>query len=245
MTRGAAGDADVSADPPLPQRADGLCFDRNEAVEQLSRLPALRQLIRDAGPYAVAPDPQVEPYAYLLRSIVYQQLHGIAAATIHRRLLELFEGTVPEPHRLLETDAPTLRRAGVSANKAASMHDLARHALAGELPTAEELSELSDLELVRRLTRVRGIGPWTVHMLLLFRLGRPDVLPSGDFGVREGWRLVAGLEQQPSPAQLREVAEAWRPWRSVASWYMWRAVDLAREGRLQSPLSRAPDEPGG
>lgn len=230
--RRSAGDADVGAGAPGPLRADGLTFDRERAVRHVrSTSRSMAALVDAVGGFDVQPDPDLEPYPYLLRSIVYQQLHGSAAASIHRRLLELFGGRVPPPQRLLQVDAATLRTAGLSASKSASVHDLARHALAGELPTHDELPLLGDLEIVRRMTIVRGIGPWTVHMLLLFRLGRPDVLPTGDFGVREGWRLLRGLEQQPSPAELRAATEAWRPYRSVGSWYMWRAVDLYREGR--------------
>lgn len=229
----AAADSDVSSEPPAPLRQDGLTYDRDVAVRHLRAAdPRLDELVGLAGPFTVEPDPDLEPYPYLLRSIVYQQLNGTAAASIHRRVLELFGGKVPEPRALLETHAATLRTAGVSAGKAASMHDLARHALAGELPTHDELPTMSDLEIVRRMTVVRGIGPWTVHMLLLFRLGRPDVLPTGDFGVREGFGVLHGLERQPSPGELREATDAWRPYRSVGSWYMWRAVDLHREGRL-------------
>jgi 3-methyladenine DNA glycosylase/8-oxoguanine DNA glycosylase len=225
-------DLDVSADPPAKLRRDGLTFDRRKAITHLREVsPELDALIEAAGPYRVEPDPDVEPFAYLLRSIVFQQLNGTAARTIHGRVLDLFGGRVPTPQELLDTDAATLRTAGLSANKSASAHDLARHALAGELPTHDELYRMSDLEIVRHMTVVRGIGPWTVHMLLLFRLGRPDVLPTGDYGVREGWRLLAGDAKQLTPTQFRAVAEPWRPYRSVASWYLWRAVDLHREGR--------------
>lgn len=227
-----AGDLDVSAEPPARPRRDGLTYARRTAIAHLrGASPELDALIEAAGPFTVRPDPDLEPFAYLLRSIVFQQLNGTAARTIHGRVLDLFGGRVPRPQELLDTDAATLRTAGLSANKSASAHDLARHALAGELPTYDELFTMSDLEIVRHMTVVRGIGPWTVHMLLLFRLGRPDVLPTGDFGVREGWRMLVGEERQPTPGELRAIAEPWRPYRSVASWYLWRAVDLHREGR--------------
>lgn len=225
-------DLDVSSEPPAKVRADGLTFDRDAALAHLrATSPELDALIEAAGRYEVDPDPDLEPFAYLLRSIVFQQLNGTAARTIHGRVLDLFGGRVPTPQQLLDTDAETLRTAGLSANKSASARDLARHARAGELPSHDELHAMSDLDIVRRMTIVRGIGPWTVHMLLLFRLGRPDVLPTGDFGVREGFRMLFGLERQPTPTQLRAAAEPWRPYRSVASWYMWRAVDLHRDGR--------------
>ncbi|MCB0879110.1 MAG: DNA-3-methyladenine glycosylase 2 family protein [Thermoleophilia bacterium] len=208
-----------------------MTYDRTAAVEHLRSVdPKLATLIDAAGEFDVRPERVVDPYPYLLRSIVFQQLNGTAAATIHGRVLDLFGGEVPPPEQLLAADVQLLRGAGLSGSKAASVQDLARHAAAGELPTSDEVGTLSDLELVDRLTAVRGIGPWTVHMLLMFRLGRPDVLPTGDFGVREGWRMLHGREAQPTPAQFRDAAEHWRPYRSVASWYMWRCVDLHRSG---------------
>lgn len=235
MSRGRrprAADADVSAEPPSAPRRDGLTYDRRAAVRHLREVDGhLAALLDAAGGFTVRPDADLDPFAYLLRSIVFQQLNGTAATAIHGRVLALFGGRVPEPEELLATDAATLRTAGLSGGKSASAHDLARHAVAGELPTSEELRTSSDLELVERLTIVRGIGDWTVHMLLLFRLGRPDVLPTGDFGVREGYRVLHGTAAQPTPAQLRAAAEQWRPYRSVASWYLWRCVDLHREGR--------------
>lgn len=227
-----AADTDVSADPPAKPRRDGLTFDRRAAMRHLAEADdRLAALIEAAGPFTVRPEGDLDPFAYLLRSIVFQQLNGTAAATIHGRVLDLFGGRVPTPEELLATDAATLRTAGLSGGKSASAHDLARHAASGELPTADELRTASDLELVDRLTVVRGIGPWTVHMLLMFRLGRPDVLPTGDFGVREGYRMLHGHAAQPTPVAFRAATEHWRPYRTVASWYMWRCVDLHREGR--------------
>ncbi|MCW2928920.1 MAG: DNA-3-methyladenine glycosylase [Thermoleophilia bacterium] len=225
-------DIDVSDQLPAKLRADGLTYGRRAARSHLRKADAhLAAVIDAAGAFTVRPDPDLEPYPYLLRSIVYQQLNGTAAATIHGRVLGLFGDRVPTPDELLGTSVDELRSAGLSASKAASMHDLARHAAAGELPTHADLPTMSDLAIVDALTVVRGIGPWTVHMLLMFRLGRPDVLPTGDFGVREGWRMIHGLERQPTPSEFRAATEHWRPYRSVASWYMWRAVDLVREGR--------------
>lgn len=226
-------DLDVASEPPARVRADGLTYSRRKALAHLRDVdPRMSMLVDLAGAFDVRPERDLDPYPYLLRSIVFQQLNGTAAATIHGRLLDLFGGRVPAPQELLDTDASTLRTAGLSGAKSASVHDLARHARDGELPAAGELPTLPDLEIVRRMAVVRGIGPWTVHMLLLFRLGRPDVLPTGDFGVREGWRMLYGHERQPTPTEFRAAAEPWRPYRSVASWYMWRAVDLQRDGRL-------------
>lgn len=219
----------MSADAPASIRADGLTFDKAAAIEHLSIVDRrLADVIDQVGGYDVQPDPNLDPYPYLLRSIVYQQLNGTAAATIHRRVLDLFGGEVPPPELLLDASVDDLRAAGLSGNKTLSVLDLARHAADHALPSQDELPLLSDLEIVDRLTAVRGIGPWTVHMLLMFRLGRPDVLPTGDFGVREGWRLMHGHATQPTPTQFRAETEHWRPYRSVASWYMWRYVDLQR-----------------
>jgi 3-methyladenine DNA glycosylase/8-oxoguanine DNA glycosylase len=229
-----SADLDLGGDqPPRKPRKDGLTYDRRAAVKHLRDVdPDLDRLIGAVGPFTVKPEPNVDPYPYLLRSIVFQQLNGTAAATIHGRVLDLFGGEVPDPQDLLDTDATVLRTAGLSGNKTLAAHDLARHVIDGIVPTSEEVYQLSDVELVDRFTAVRGIGPWTVHMLMMFRLGRPDVLPTGDFGVREGYRLLTGGSEQLTPAHFRVVAEPWRPYRSVASWYMWRAVDLWREGEL-------------
>ncbi|MCW2960014.1 MAG: alkA [Thermoleophilia bacterium] len=234
MTRKApAADADVSSLPPAKVRADGLTYGRAAAIKHLRGVDErMDRLIQLAGPFTVRPEGVLDPFAYLIRSIIFQQLNGKAAGTIHGRVLDLFGGEVPSPEALLGTSVETLRTAGCSGGKAASLHDLARHMLDGEIPSHDELRTLSDLELVTRLTAVRGIGPWTVHMVLMFQLGRPDVLPTGDFGIREGWRLVYGHELQPTPAAFRVATEAWRPYRSVASWYMYRAVDLYRAGQL-------------
>lgn len=229
-----SADADLGGDqPPSKQRADGLTYDRRKAVAHLREVDSDVARVMDAyGPFEIRPEPDLDPYPYLLRTIVFQQLHGAAAGAIHQRVLDLFGGAVPDPQDLLDMDATTLRTAGLSGNKTLAVHDLARHVIDGVVPTSEEVYGLSDIELVDRFTAVRGIGPWTVHMLLMFRLGRPDILPTGDFGVREGFRLMLGEDLQPTPAQLRARTEHWRPYRSVASWYMWRATDLWRAGEL-------------
>lgn len=161
----------------------------------------------------------------LLRSIIYQQLSGKAAATIHGRVEALFDGT-PEPVALLALSDEVLRGAGLSRNKLLALRDLAEKTLDGTVPPLTELEALDDEAIIRRLVRVRGVGRWTVEMLLMFRLRRPDVLPVDDLGVRKGFMLTYGLGELPKPAALRERAEHWRPYRSVASWYMWRAVEI-------------------
>ncbi|MCW2974546.1 MAG: alkA [Thermoleophilia bacterium] len=223
-------DLDVSSAPPAKVSAGGLTYARATALRHLRAAdPALARVIDAAGPFTVRPEPgRFDPYPYLIRTIVYQQLHGKAAATIHRRMLDLFGGEVPTPQQLMASSIEQLRGAGLSGSKAAALIDLAARTAAGVLPTAEEIPTLSDLELVDRMTVVRGIGPWTVHMLLIFGLGRPDVLATGDFAVREGYRIMHGLAKQPTPTEYRASTEHWRPYRSVASWYMYRAVDLHR-----------------
>jgi DNA-3-methyladenine glycosylase II len=222
-------DTDVESTPPKKIRADGLTYSRTAAMQHLrATSPEMDALIAAAGKFDVRPDQDLYPYPYLLRSIVFQQLNGVAAATIHGRVLDLFGGEVPPPEVLAEADVDALRSAGLSAAKAASIQDLARHAAAGELPTHDEVPTLSDLELVDRLTVVRGIGPWTVHMLLMFRLGRPDVLPAGDFGVQTGFRLTYGLRSLPDSKRILAHGECWRPYRTFAAWYLWRAADKAK-----------------
>lgn len=166
----------------------------------------------------------------LARSIIYQQLNGKAAATIFGRMQLAVGGSVTA-RALKQVDDEQLRAAGVSAAKARALKDLAEHALARRLPSAATLQQMSDDEAIERLTIVRGIGPWTVQMLLMFRLGRVDVLPLSDYGVRAGARLVHELDEMPGQAQLAELGEAWRPYRSLASLYLWRVVDSAKEDR--------------
>ncbi len=195
--------------------------------------PALGDLIGAVGPCTQEPHGNA-PNPAQMRSVVYQQLSGKAAGTIYGRVLERFGGLVPEPEALLATPPDDLRACGLSRAKTAALLDLARHARDGELPALDEVHALPDDELVARLTRVRGVGPWTVEMYLMFGLGRTDVLPATDLGVQEGARLVYGGER-PGPADLRALGDRWRPWRTVASWYLWRAVDRAREAAVLRP----------
>ena len=164
----------------------------------------------------------------LARSIIYQQLNGKAAQTIFGRMQQAVGGSVTA-RALKQADDEQLRAAGVSGAKARALKDLAEHALARRLPSAAALQQMPDEEAIERLTIVRGIGPWTVQMLLMFRLGRVDILPLSDYGVRAGARLGHELDDMPSLAQLAQLGEAWRPYRSLASLYLWRAVDSAKE----------------
>ena len=162
----------------------------------------------------------------LAESITYQQLSGKAAATIFGRVRAIYlPKKFPTPADLAATAPERLRAAGLSNAKTAAMIDLARRTTSGELPTLAQLRGLSDDEVVERLTVVRGIGPWTVHMLMIFRLGRPDVLPVADYGVRKGFALTYRKKELPTVDELTKHAEKWRPYRSLASWYMWRALD--------------------
>ncbi len=189
--------------------------------------PALGDVMSRLGPCTLTPH-GMAPYRALVQSVVYQQLSGKAADTILRRVLANFGGEVPEPAALAATPEEVLRGAGLSRAKTAALVDLARHALDGSLPDLEEIGALDDEALVGRLTQVRGVGPWTAQMYMMFGLGRPDILPTTDIGVQEGVRLLHGGDR-PGPAQLLEIGERWRPWRTVASWYMWRAVDQGRD----------------
>jgi DNA-3-methyladenine glycosylase II len=173
------------------------------------------------------PEAVQSPFEALAESIVYQQLTGKAASTILGRVVNLFRPRrFPRPQDLLEAPDALLRKAGLSRNKTAALKDLAAKAIDGTVPPLAKLKQLSDTEIIERLTAVRGVGPWTVEMLLIFRLARPDVLPATDYGVRKGFAKLRGLRELPTPKELLEYGERWRPFRSVASWYLWRALDL-------------------
>jgi 3-methyladenine DNA glycosylase/8-oxoguanine DNA glycosylase len=164
----------------------------------------------------------------LLRSIVYQQLHGKAAATIHGRVLvELARHGGATHEALAKASDAALRGAGLSGNKLLAVRDLSVKCRDGIVPTLKEARKIGDDELVARLTEVRGIGPWTVHMLLMFYLGRPDVMPTGDFAIRLGFKKLYKKRKDPTPEAILKHARRWQPYRSVASWYLWRSLDDA------------------
>jgi DNA-3-methyladenine glycosylase II len=168
------------------------------------------------------------PYESLLEAIAYQSISGKAAATIFARIKALgANGVCPTPQEILRTRKSVLRKAGLSFAKIAAAKDLARKTVEGIVPTLEQAQKMSDEELVERLISVRGIGAWTVEMFLIFRLGRPDVLPIHDYGVQKGFALTYRKKAIPKPKELAKFGERWRPYRTVASWYMWRAVQLA------------------
>jgi DNA-3-methyladenine glycosylase II len=202
-------------------------FDLATALAHLRAAdPKLALVIDRARPCDLAPHRQHSLFDVLLRAIVAQQLNGKAAAAILARVEALFPQHRPTPHAFLALPDEPLRAAGLSANKLASLRDLAAKTVDGTVPTPTAARKLSDAELVAHLTTVRGIGPWTVHMLLMFDLGRPDVLPTGDFGVREGFRKLHRKRRQPTPAEIEKYARRWAPYRSVAAWYLWRVHEL-------------------
>ncbi len=207
-----------------------LAYDPEEAVTHLRRADrALAKVIRRAGPFTHRPEKMQSPFQALLRAIVYQQLSGKAAATILGRVGALYpsRGGI-KAASILTTSDEALRSAGLSRGKVLALKDLATKTLDGTVPSLARLRKMDDEEIVARLVQVHGVGRWTVEMLLMFRLGRPDVLPSTDFGVRKGFMLTYGGDDLPTPKAIVEHGECWRPYRSVASWYLWCAVDLSQ-----------------
>src|SRR5580704_17938514 len=228
---------------PRPPR-----YDAAKAVYDLSSAyPKLGKLIERAGPFTMRVASAQSPFEALGESIIYQQLHGKAAATIHRRMIESFApamtleaagtGAHPTPQQLLECPNEQLRAAGLSKNKMLALRDLAAKTIDGTVPDLKHIRRMSDEAIIEHLTQVRGIGRWTVEMLLIFRLGRPNVLPVDDYGVRKGFALTFGKLKPtdkvtpmdlPKPDVMHRRAKKWQPWCSVASWYLWRACDLAK-----------------
>jgi DNA-3-methyladenine glycosylase II len=209
---------------------DGFGYDPGEAVRYLSSIDSsLGRLIERAGPFDMKIREVSNPFEALARNIIYQQLHGNAAAAIHQRVLALFGKKKLTPRDILDASDVTLRGAGLSGAKLVALKDLAAKTLDGTVPTLARLRRMPDEEIISKLTQVRGIGRWTVEMLLIFGLGRPDVLPVGDFAVRKGFSIVYGLKELPKPKELIHYGERWRPYRSVASWYMWRVHELPSE----------------
>jgi DNA-3-methyladenine glycosylase II len=201
--------------------------------------PVMKQLIAAAGPFAIETREEHSSFETLARAIAHQQLNGKAAQSILNRFVSTCgQGIFPEPAGLLRLEDAALRGAGFSFSKIAALRDLATKTLSGIVPLREHLHALSDLEIIERLTAVRGIGRWTVEMLLMFQMRRPDVLPVDDFGVRQGFRLAYGLKEMPPPKVLAIFGARWAPHRSAAAWYLWRAVDLHRAGQLPAPRER-------
>ena len=189
----------------------------------------MRRLVRRVGPCLLKPDRHSSPYQALVSAIAHQQLTGAAARTILARLHALGGGrTCPSPEVLLALPVKSLRGAGFSAAKVLALRDIASRALDGRLPPRRVLARWDDERIVDQLVQIRGVGRWTVQMLLIFTLGRRDVLPVDDYGVRNGFRLAYGLDRLPTPRELGDHGLRWAPERSAAAWYLWRAVDLER-----------------
>ena len=208
-----------------------------EALRHLRRDAALKRVIRQVGPFTLKPARR-QPYEALVRAIAHQQVHGRAAEAILGRFIALCpEPGFPTPEAVLALSPEAMRGAGLSANKVLAIRDIAEKAALGVIPDRAAARRLSDEVLIERLVALRGVGRWTVEMLLIFTLGRADILPVDDFGVREGYRVAAGLPEQPKPKALAEIGEAWAPYRTTAAWYLWRAADLAKEGGFKAPVA--------
>ncbi len=188
----------------------------------------LAGVIDRVGPFRARTSREASHYGAVLHSIVYQQLSGSAAATIHARVLGLFGGREPRPRELLGTDDAALRAAGLSGQKTKYVKDLSAHAIKRGFPM-ERLHELDDAAVIDTLTQIKGVGRWTAQMFLMFRLGRPDVLPDLDLGIQKGMQRAYGLRRLPTPTQVLRRGAVWAPYRTVASWYLWRLLDLPDE----------------
>ncbi|MEO8449416.1 MAG: DNA-3-methyladenine glycosylase 2 family protein [Gemmatimonadota bacterium] len=208
---------------------DGPLVDPAHALSHLATAdPILGALMDRTGALGLAPPPRRTPFQSLLRAIVHQQLSGKAAQTIFGRVCALYSPRPwPSPKALLATHPLKLRKAGLSRAKALAVKDLARHASEGRVPGAARLRRLEADEIVARLTQVRGIGRWTVEMLLIFHLGHPDILPADDLGIRKGFALTYRTRGLPAADRVERHAQRWRPYRSIASWYLWRALDAS------------------
>src|SRR5580704_554309 len=203
--------------------------DTEHVMRELSRVDRrLAKVIRRVGCFPTKKEKPQPPYESLLRAIVYQQLAGKAAATIFGRVKALGAGGFPTPEEILLMDDSKLRGAGLSRQKIAAVKDLAAKTLDGTVPPLAKLRRMSEAEIHERLVQVRGIGEWSVQMFLMFRLGRPDVLPTRDLGIQQGFQHVYRLKARPKPEAILEHGERWRPYRSIASWYLWRAVEQKR-----------------
>ncbi len=204
-----------------------------EALRHLRREKPFAELIGRVGPPLLGIQRRRSPYEALMRAIAHQQLHGRAAQAILARLEALYptEG-FPPPEMVLASSEVELRACGLSGSKIAAMRAICAATLDGTVPTRRAAARLSDEALIERLVSIRGVGRWTVEMLLIFTLGRPDVLPVDDFGVRDGYRVLYKLDAQPKPKALAEIGLAWAPYRSIAAWYLWRASEEGKRSKI-------------
>jgi DNA-3-methyladenine glycosylase II len=203
------------------------------AITHLAKVdPIMRGLIQEIGPCTLTPRVGRSPFESLARAIAFQQLHEKAAESILKRFIALFPGRrFPRPEELLARDERSIRASGFSRPKILALRDLASKTLDGTVPANRVINRLDDEAIVERLVAVRGIGRWTVEMLLIFQLGRPDVLPVDDFGVRNGFRIAYGRRSLPTPKEVLHYGERWKPYRTAAAWYLWRAVDRSKNGK--------------
>ena len=193
--------------------------------------PRLAEWIDKLGVIKMPARRSRDPYLALLETIAYQQLAGSAAKKIWERVIGLFGEDGPVPHRLIALSEQELRSAGLSRSKAVSMRDIATRSLSGEIPDAQGMKRMTDEQIFAALTQVRGVGPWTVEMLLMFTLRRPDIMPATDFGVRKGFQVLYRKREMPTPKEVLKKAEIWRPYRTAAALYLWRIADAAKDAR--------------
>jgi len=228
---------------PLIEENGGLGFDADLAIQHLRVAdPVLARVIDEIGPFCMQIRPAPTVFAVLLRAIVNQQLNGKAAAVILARVSALFPRGVPTAARLLRISDEKLRGAGLSRSKLLSLRDLAQKVEDGVIPTLGEIKNMADEAIIERLSEVRGIGRWSAEMLLMFRLGRPDVLPVDDYGVRKGFAIAYGKSELPSPKELAAYGARWQPYRTVASWYLWRVVERAASRKVM-PMGPGEETP--
>ncbi len=200
--------------------------------------PVMARLIREIGSCELQPEPWRSPFQSLVQAVAHQQLNGTAAETILTRFKKLFPGRkFPKPEDLANVTDDQIRACGFSFAKILAIRDIAEKTLSGVVPSAKAIVKLSDEEIISRLTEVRGVGRWTVEMLLIFQLGREDVLPADDFGVRNGFRIAYQKREMPKPKALLKFGECWQPYRTTAAWYLWRAADAAKANAKKSKLA--------
>jgi DNA-3-methyladenine glycosylase II len=203
------------------------------ALKHLSAVdPVMRKLIREIGACELEPETRRTPFQSLVLAVAHQQLNGTAANTILTRFKKLFPGKkFPAPKDLASVTDEQIRACGFSFNKIKAIRDIAEKTLSGVVPGSRQIVKLSDDEIIARLTEVRGVGRWTVEMLLIFQLGRENVLPADDFGVRSGFRVAYKKREMPKPKDLLKFGERWRPHATTAAWYLWRAADAAKDAK--------------
>lgn len=204
----------------------GLGYDVSEAVAKLCDCDRMAAVVDRVGPCRLVANKRLSLFAAMMRSITYQQLSGNAAGAIWRRTCGLYPNSRPRPELVAETDYERLRKVGLSNAKTRAIKDLAEKTIDGTLPSRRLMKTMEDEAVIDALTHVRGVGRWTAEMILIFYLGRPDVFPVGDLGVRKGVTVTYGLDRLLDPDELEPYGDRWRPFRSVGSWYMWRVLDI-------------------